>query len=96
MYTKALVADPRFDLVQQGDILWRIPAVTGYMSDNVEILDMGYLLIKCGKFMEMGCEQAESMYLGSNMPAWRLAIEVLSLGRWVTDSDMAQARPNPS
>ena len=81
MYTKALVADPRFDLVQQGDVLWLILAVAGYMSDNVEVLDMGYLLIKCGKFVEMGCEQAEGMDLGSNMPTGRLVIELVPVNR---------------
>lgn len=57
------------NLVQQGDVtvLSRIAGICD-MSDNMQVLNMCYLLIQSGKFMEMGCEEAKRVYLGSNMP----------------------------
>ena len=37
------------------------------MCNDMKILDMGYLLVKSGKFMKVRREKAESMDLGSNM-----------------------------
>ena len=39
------------------------------MGDDVEILHMGYLLIERGKLVEMCCEQAEGVNLGSDVSA---------------------------
>ena len=35
----------------------------------MKILHVRYLLIECGELMEMCCEQAEGMNLGSDMSA---------------------------
>ena len=39
------------------------------MGNDVEILHMGYLLIERGKLVEMRCEQAEGVDLGSDVSA---------------------------
>jgi len=37
------------------------------MGDNVQVLHMGYLLVERSKLMEVRCEQAEGVDLGSNV-----------------------------
>ena len=71
MDTETLVADPGFNLVQQGDILRSVRNVAGYMGNDMEILHMRYLLIKRSKLVEVRCEKAESMDLRGNMPGGR-------------------------
>ena len=37
------------------------------MGDNVQVLHVGYLLIKRGKLVEVCCEQAEGVNLGGDV-----------------------------
>lgn len=71
MDTKALVADTRLDLVEQRHILPFVPVVVRGrdMRDNMQVLDMGNLLLERGQLMEVRGEHAEGVDLRRNVSA---------------------------
>lgn len=67
------------------------------MSDNMQVLDMCYLLIQSCQLMEVGGEEAKRVYLGSNMPVRCISMACrIDRRHFMTDSEIAHARPKPS
>lgn len=65
------------------------------MRYNMQVLDMRYLLIQSGKFMEMRREKTERMNLRSD-ESRQLIITKILRNQQLAYSDIAQARPKPS
>lgn len=74
MNTETLITHSGFDLVEQGDISIFGGRAFRDVRYYVEVLHMRNLLRECRKFMKVGCEQAESMYLSCKMSVMRVRV----------------------
>ena len=97
MDPKALVANPRLDLVQQRHVLLPAQVVARRdVRDDVQVLHVLDLLVEGSELVEVCREKAEGVDIPRNVSAGGVIMMSTLWGRNDAHSEIAQARPKPS